>query len=97
MRKSHRILIGAVAAAAALAGSITIASASAPTAPFTALTIDGSGDSPILGAGQSKSFSGSEVTLTNDAGGGITVAAGTFTLAVSPEIGSVRSLVVTEP
>ena len=83
MRKSHRILIGAVAAAAALAGSITIASASTLPEPVTALTIDGSGTSPILGAGQSVALSGADVTVTNN-GGGIQAVGGGFEVDVTP-------------
>lgn len=85
MRKSHRILIGAVAAAAALAGSISIASASTQPDPVTALTIDGSGTSPILGAGHSVAFTGSQVTV--DTTGGIQLTAGGFVVNVTPPTG----------
>jgi hypothetical protein len=87
MQKSHRILIGAVAAAAALAGTITMASASGPNAsPLNALTIDGSGTSPILGAGQSVAFSGTDVTVTATTTS-VQTAAGTFVVTVTPPTG----------
>jgi hypothetical protein len=91
MRKSHRILIGAVAAAAALAGSITIASASTLPDPVTALTIDGSGTSPILGAGHSVAFTASAVTV-GTAGNGIQASAGGFEVDVTPPTGGALAI-----
>lgn len=85
MRKSHRILIGAVAAAAALAVSVTIASASTLPDPVTALTIDGSGTSPILGAGHSVNFTTGVTAGT--AGNGIQASSGGFEVDVTPPTG----------
>lgn len=89
MQKSRRLVIGTVAlvASAVTVLTIGIAHASAPSAPFTALTIDGAGDNPVLGAGHSVSATGSAVTLTSHPGGGALISTSGYSVDLVPKVG----------
>ena len=86
MLKRNRIMIGVAFFAAAVAIPISGVLAAPPTSPFTALTLDGSGDNPVLGSAHSVSFGGSGVSLAN-ADGGVTVSATGYSVNLLPPTG----------
>lgn len=86
MLRKRWIVLGAAAAAAVLIIPLNAALADPSATPINALTIDGSGDNPVLGAGHSLSFSGVDVTLAN-AAGGVTVSGSTSSVTLLPPTG----------
>ena len=86
MSKARVFAIGAVAVAMMLMLPVPAAQAAPPAPPYTVFILDGGGNSTFLPADFHESFTGTDVT-TSDIAGGVRVAGGVWSVTVTPPTG----------